>query len=463
MNKGIVIGLLICVLLVISYFVSKNPKWMNANYIKAKIVDSPLQIYSKSDGTFDEAAKLALERAKNRNSTDDHVLSATIITRNILSHEHKPEIDEKGNPTQSALDISQTRRTLFNDVKTHYINVLQDVNYQNMNIFNDILEFAFDGISLLIANDPLMLNFINLNDDLVDRNLLNMVNNRRIDIISERKEIAQKKALENGESKLGEISNYLEMSTQNTNDMQNSHDSCVLSCLKSIVDRLRIEQEDEKIISLDEIVEEIKKNGNVFSESRLYKVKDVLDVIDRIKLNEKVMSIGATDGECLSRVWFRSYHPNNKNVKDKILQSIFDSLFDCWEEGLIDRKIVCVNGRTSRILSSLILLDFDERNWEVKRLEQLKNDIYKKTSRLIEEEAVNATKSDNIFMQNAGKLYLAKSIEDYNNITEISDDVNEELANIIRNSIENMVRKTASGQVPDYILKTIIEEAKAAV
>ena len=464
--KTIIIAIIVCLIIfLISCYVSKNPKWMSSNYIKAQFIDSPNEIYKKSNGTFDEAAELALQRAKTRNSTNDNLLSATIITRNILTHEHKPEFDKNGNPTQNSLEVSQARRNLFDDAKNNYITVLQDndIKFRNNvnNILNDVLGFAFEGLAMLITNDPLIHNFINLNENVVDETLINLANNRRTEVINERKNIAHIKTIEEKESKNSEIKRYLELSTQNTNDLQNSHDTGVLSCLKSVIDRLRDEQKKMILPSLDEIIYEFKNNSAIFSENRLYKVKDVIDVIDRTRLGEKVISIGANDEECLRRVWLRSFHPNNDEMKIK--QSIFDVLYDCWEDGLFERKIVCVNGRTSRILSSLILLDFDTRNWEVKRLEQLKNDIYQKTAIVIEEEAKNALSSDDILYQNAGKLYLSKTEEEFKNIGETSDEITEKLSKKMKESIEKMIRTFfKENSIPEYMIKTIIEEAQAA-
>ncbi|NBV25581.1 MAG: hypothetical protein EBS05_27190, partial [Proteobacteria bacterium] len=47
------------------------------------------------------------------------------------------------------------------------------------------------------------------------------------------------------------------------------------------------------------------------------------------------------------------------------------------------RHIVCVNGRTTRILAALVLLDWDRRNWGVKTLEQFKNDAFARAAAVI--------------------------------------------------------------------------------
>src|SRR5205807_946238 len=83
---------------------------------------------------------------------------------------------------------------------------------------------------------------------------------------------------------------------------------------------------------------------------------------------------------CLRGVWARADDPRNAATRGQMRQALFDSLVDAWEEGIAGRKITCVNGRTTRILSALVLLDADERNWQVKKLEQFKNDIFEEAA-----------------------------------------------------------------------------------
>jgi hypothetical protein len=199
-------------------------------------------------------------------------------------------------------------------------------------------------------------------------------------------------------------------------------------------------------------------------------VADVEAVIAATSEGERVITIGATDAECLGRVWLRAADPRNVAVRGQLRQATFDALYDCWEEGIAGRRIVCVNGRTSRILAALTLLDWDRRNWEVKKLEQFKNDIYAAAAKVIAAEAERAAAGGDGDLARAGRLYLARSMAEIEAIGEVPDAATAQLAEQMRAAIGVMVQKygrevdeDAKGAIPPYLVAAITEEACAAV
>ena len=151
---------------------------------------------------------------------------------------------------------------------------------------------------------------------------------------------------------------------------------------------------------------------------------------------------------------------------------MFDALYDCWEEGIAGRKIVCVNGRTSRILSALILLDWDEKNWEVKRLEQFKNEIFARAGAVIAAEAERAAQSADADMRQAGRAHLARTAAEIAAAGEAPADAQGRLADQMRAAIGAMVdahvrelEETLGVRdaIPGYMVAAVTKDAQAAV
>ena len=178
-----------------------------------------------------------------------------------------------------------------------------------------------------------------------------------------------------------------------------------------------------------------------------------------------------TDAICLQLVWNRAEHPENKKNKELIKQAIFDNLVDCWERDIFGNDtIVCVTGRSTRVLSSLTLLDFDESNWSVKKFEEFKNDIFKKVKIIILDNAKEATYSNNIDLQNAGKTYLATTAAELNSIDAPSEgaiiELNTKIKQDISDMIDNYVKKLEleyNTIIPDYMKKSVEMEAISSI
>jgi hypothetical protein len=502
-------------LLVIIYAVVAEPEWAQKTYWTAHYVENPWRVYQRSDGTFDDAAALALRRATGRAAPTpgDHILSATVITRNILSQEHRPERDRTGAPTRAALEQAHLRREMFDEARGHYMAALTGLGPRHMearvggaaaeevraaaaeearggagtNEFDTNIEFiidaavgfAFGGLHELLANDPILAglgwDFNNLTifeDAAVDQTLAATAAQRREDLVRERRAAAKAAVADQGGVRGAGVAAYVELATQNTDDPQNTHDTGVLACLKAIVERLRADQAGAELPSPDAVAAEIRDRAAELSEGRAHRVADVEAVIARTRAGERVVAIGATDAECLGRVWLRAADPRNVAVRGQLRRAVFDALYDCWEDGIVGRKIVCVNGRTSRILAALILLDWDTRNWEVKKLEQFKNDIFAKAATVIAAEAATAAASDDPEMRRAGRLHLARTTAELSAVGDVSDAVAERLAGRMRDAIGAMVDAHVreledglgvKGAIPAYLVAAVAAEAQAAV
>ncbi|NBQ44183.1 MAG: hypothetical protein EBU23_17405 [Mycobacteriaceae bacterium] len=161
------------------------------------------------------------------------------------------------------------------------------------------------------------------------------------------------------------------------------------------------------------MIADIRRDGAKLSEGRPALVDDAVAVAERTRRGEKVLAIGATDEECLRRVWRRADDFRNAATRGQIRQAVFDALADAWEPGQFGglggggRHIVCVNGRTTRILAALVLLDWDQRNWGVKTLEQFKNDVFARAAAVIARVAKEAAAGPDAGLRAAAAAWQA--------------------------------------------------------
>lgn len=506
-STAILIAVLVVIIALIIYAVAKDPAWANKGYWLANFVESPWKVYRRSDGTFDDAAQLALRRAAGRQNPTpaDHLLSATIITRNIIEQEHRPEIDRRtGAPTRAAHERARLRRDMFDQARGHYMAALEGLRRQARparpprgdapqeapaaRVVDAAFEFAFGGVAGLLANDPLLAAMVAEDWDfpagiavlqagpagifIVDQPLATAAARSHEEVLRDRQRVAKEAAQEQGGAQGAAVNTYFDLATQETDDPQNAHDPGVVACLKAMVVRLRDDQKSSRLPTADEVIADLKTNGPRYSEERPALVADAVAVATKTKAGERYIAVDATDEECLCRIWARADDPRNAAVRSQLRQSLFDNLVDCWEDGISGRKIVCVTGRISRILSVLVLLDFDKRNWTMKKVEQFKNDIFTRAHELINETARRAAESDDPDMQKAGRLYMASTLTAMNAIGPVPEEASERLANEMRAAIDPMVdgyiaeldREVGlKGAIPAYLVDSVKKEAKAAI
>ena len=210
---------------------------------------------------------------------------------------------------------------------------------------------------------------------------------------------------------------FVNLSTEHINDPENSHDSAVIDCSKSILSILRNDPtiDIKNLPSITEINKTIMQDGMRLSEGRPYITIKAMKVLDSTRVGDINLSIGASDDEVLRLVWNRSLHPQNVENKEKMKQAIFDALVSCWE----DDHIVCVNGRTSRLLSSLSMLDFDKSTWSINTLQSYKNEILQMTKNLIQSFAEYELENSSPEWQKVARSYLITTPNELKDLGEI--------------------------------------------
>ena len=532
--KGRTLALAVIVLVVIIillYAASRRPAWGNLDYWRAHLLESPDEIYARSAGGYDAAAALALRRSMGGGNptAPAHIRAAGIIHRNIISQEHRPRLGPDGVPTDEAREVSQLRNEMFGRAREHYREALAGLTDQTIRdeearranrrfglpraappgegddaappdpppappgdpegpgaefIIEAALQFAFGGLETLLQNDPLLAVLFAEQmreggfDLLIipDADLVGAAENRRTASIQTRRAAAAEAAEGQGRERRAHA--FLDLSQRNTSDSQNSHDVSVNAAKRAVIERLRREQPPLKdLATLDQIDATIRADSDALSRDpasgkpRPARTERALAVVGRARGGERSAAAGADDEEVLRRVWARSDHPTNRERQGLLRQAVYDALVDCWERGIQGDRIQCVDGRIGRLISSLTLLDFDERTWCMKRLEQHKNDVYAKTQQVIHAAASEAAaQAGDPALRKVGQSYLAATRAELEALGPIDPAAEAAFVAATHARIERMVDEhvaaldqIALGTIPPHAMEGLKREATASL
>lgn len=186
---------------------------------------------------------------------------------------------------------------------------------------------------------------------------------------------------------------YLGLAEHHNNDRENSHDPAVVASAKGILARLLSDNHTAHTaaeLTIDDIISSIREQGAELSRDPrtgrprpLLVTRDAIPVLERTLNGETMVALSAESGaqsvadeEVARVVWARSLHPRNHERKAQLQQAYFDALVDSWKPGFNSGQImVCVQGRIMRLLGSLALNDFDPANWEMERVEDVRNEM----------------------------------------------------------------------------------------
>ena len=464
----------------------------------------------------------------------DHLRAATIIHRNILSQEHRPRIETDGQLSAIDRELSSLRQDMFGRAREHYMSALIGLTDRVIArdeadratrrfglpagareegveplapsprgeipghpgaefIINEALEFAFGGLETLVNNDPLQLVLFteewratNGNEIfgefeitiVPDGEMTDLAQDRHHVSIQTRQAAADEVAKVGGGGRGVRTEAFLNLSQRATSDSQNSHDPSVNSAKRAIITRLRADQGPyERLPTLDQIIEEIRRGSDIYSrDPRTFLARPALTekaiaVICRARNGERSASAQATDEEVLRRIWARADDSRNSKHRDLMHQASYDALVDSWERGMGSDKIQCVDGRISRMIGSLTLLDWDENNWKMRRLEQHKNDIYTLVAETIRTAATEAADQDaDAALQTIGRSYLATSQAELSQIGEVDDAKEKAWIDTIKVRASQVIDThlaeldlVTPGVIPKHVVDGIKMEALAAL
>ena len=367
--------------------------------------------------------------AKNTSGIESAKLS--YLASNLLLNSTKSDDNQTSNNmiNQHKVDALESLNTndivdSINDMFDRRGEPRRNIGVNAMVIINDVFDHAVDNRNTLLAVEA------------ADKR--NIAIKSRQDII-----FNQTKK----DSNLEKSVTFLQTGEQNTNDLQNTHDTGVLANLRGVIMRLRessskksAENEFSNITpNYDDVINEIIKfmNDNLwrFSKSTPNKVKQTLETI---KNGNTAIALKISDKEALYLVWQRIKDPKNSSNALNMKEALIHALKDCVEHD----NVVCVNGRIAQIFGSLVLLDYDKRNWGILKLEQHKNEIYQLAANLIKE-SINKRVSicvgdDKI----AAQAYQAQNANDLSYVNPVAEEkLKVELKGELLDMIDNYVKE----------------------
>lgn len=198
------------------------------------------------------------------------------------------------------------------------------------------------------------------------------------------------------------IQRVFDASVSHTSDSQNVHDSDVQIDLKRIVNKLNINRNSNAV------PQEILNYILVSDFDTTHKEK-AIQAYDKIcDHGIRIMAFDCTEQQILDAVWRRAHDPLNKDNQENIRRAIVDALASCVENG----AVVCSTGRSSRILSSLCLLDCDDSINKVGTSEMYKNEILEKANRLMNDTIKEFKESADADHQKLGQSFDDMTITD---------------------------------------------------
>ncbi len=378
--------ILIIVLIVIIYRLYKKGK---KEYEEA---------FNKSNGGWDRAARTALEMLneipeENRQADENFAIAAGLQNNyfegNIDQIRNQPEI---GNVIVNRYNMAlgNIRRGELGNIAANFI-IRNAENFARAiiipRIMDDIRNFDLDNLDqnndvgeMIFAFGPAPeFEFIDL---------LNNANITRRQNMTERKEEAKK---ESGGVPAAAAEIYLKKSKTHTSDTQNVHDSAVSKAMKDTYNKISVYAARNTPNNIrNEILDFIdnKVDNNLLIHNKAKRC------LEKIYNNPSFNStIGATDMQVLSAVWERSKDKENIDNKNNIQEAIIHALGDMNPGGSdnindID-SMVCVTGRTSRLLESLTLLDADKTMSAAATVEMYRNEIFDNAKKIIDDRINN--------------------------------------------------------------------------
>lgn len=141
------------------------------------------------------------------------------------------------------------------------------------------------------------------------------------------------------------------------NDLQNTHDSQVLSTIKVSLDKLmkdKINNTNDK--NMDVCIHEINQYINKLPDSD--KKKDAIKSLLEVKHNTNPLShVGMSERDILSLVWNRIHNNEkfNEDTIENLKHNMFEELASMQEHG----QTVCATGRMTRLIDTLNGVDED--------------------------------------------------------------------------------------------------------
>lgn len=210
------------------------------------------------------------------------------------------------------------------------------------------------------------------------------------------------------------------------NDLQNVHDSTVLSTIKQSIGKLTENTHISR--ALPQSLHEVRQMLNGLTKSD--KKDDALKALDSIERSDTALSfIDLKEVDALNLVWNRIHDPKNKDKQQVLKDNLINELAECIEHD----KPVCSTGKFTRMIDTLNIVD---------------KDVTIKPTHLINQEMMDKSAKIRNDMMNGLSDYERKQVESLE-----SNAIQENFYSKLKDTIRSELRK-------DYVDTGVMTEQK---
>jgi hypothetical protein len=274
-------------------------------------------LINSEEGNNDDVLQLAEIYHQGMHNLEPRIDVALEIYTDILNNIGNSEIREKAQ--EGINDINKIKAL-------RWLNLPPDHNPYRDPVRDPIVAEALNEpvIIDLIHDDEFNINLaIQLNNDANRNNLTNIVD--PIDSKPKRR-------------------------TKKHNDTQNTHDSQVLSTIRTSLKKLK----ETTALNISEAETVYQVRNYLQSKPDNDKLKDAIKSLDKISSNPDILSnSGMTETEGLQLVWNRIHDPIHKENISNLKDTLFNELSEMQVHGMS----VCSTGRFDRIIDTLNVVD----------------------------------------------------------------------------------------------------------
>lgn len=366
---------------------------IGANRQYDKYFTSPTRMYTKTTGyDYDDAAKIAIDKATrleaahtaNEASGLSNTAAEAATNAFILGDLYRYNV-------ATGTENDEARHHALDTAEIYYRRALHRINRYAPNIIQQPIrdEIAPEVMLERIAEfyDTNQLEQQVIHDEI--QTALDEVRDARVTATRNNK----KKKSKPGRG--GARDAYYEIRPIH-NDPQNVHDSVVTQGDKikfALIRKLNQEETGLLDVKSTPTIQDIERALNASSLSQQQKLQ-AADVLTTMALNggSYISSIGATESQIVLEIWKRIHSAVNHNNRTSLANSFFESLASGIEtryDGAHSK--VCSTGRSSRVLSSLTVLDASEEVAKpTKTTDILRNEILAKAYTIFQNELLKA-------------------------------------------------------------------------
>lgn len=366
--------------------------------------------YEKSNGSNDEAANKLLEMLTEvsiddlKDKPEEAFAAGNVHRYNLLSNDEE-EVDKEKE---------------INDILTYYGSTINSLDDRAVRRLEQLLDTDLDD-SQTEDNTNRQTNF----EPTFTQNDLHMVDRVEefvntwdlydipeviVDAVPRIRDVAKverrNRAVAAAKNRKEASENYFDASIDYASDPQNVHDSNVNGDLRKTLDKIKSRHNGVRPVkSLQNARAYIRNRINNSDERSRSKYNKALETLETVSAGNTIGTFKSREDAIFGYVWERSNLPENKDSSENLREALVDALADCHEKG----SLVCINGRCSRMLGSLVLIDSDKELGNAKTYDAYKNEIYENSKKIIDESVKKASESDDPKMRD-----VAKSYEDFN-------------------------------------------------